>query len=58
MKAMTWDLTTVDKNKIYNYVDKFNRNDEECVKQKIDNAHAYDWMLEQVPYFECPDKEI
>ena len=58
MKAMTWDLTTVDKNKIYNYVDKFNRNDEECVKQKIDNAHAYDWMMEQVPYFECPDKEI
>lgn len=45
----------MDNKKIADYVDKFNRNDEETVKQKIDNAHALKWMLEQIPYFECSD---
>jgi len=45
-------------NKIREYVVKFNANDEETVVQAIDNAHAAEWMIENVPYFECPDKII
>ena len=40
------------------YVDLFNENDEEVYKNDIDNAHAYEWMKDEVPIFECPDKDI
>ena len=40
------------------YVEKFNSNDEETVAQAIDNVHAYEWMENNVPYFECSDKAI
>ena len=43
---------------IKNYVEEFNLNDEETIKNDIDNAHVYEWMKEEVPVFECPDKEI
>lgn len=61
---MIWDLMRMNKDKdmkkklIADYVEKFNRNDEETVKQKIDNEHALAWMMEQIPYFECSDKVI
>ncbi len=40
------------------YVDEFNRNDEEFIKNDIDNLHAYEWMKNEIPVFECPDKDI
>lgn len=40
------------------YVDSFNLDDEEIFRNDIDNAHAYEWMKNEVPIFECPDKEI
>ena len=43
---------------IQHYVDQFNARDEEIYKNAIDNAHAADWMREEIPVFECPDKEM
>ncbi len=40
------------------YVDKFNADDEELIKNDIDNDRAYEWMKQEVPLFECPDKDI
>ena len=40
------------------YVDIFNEADEECYKNDIENAGAYEWMKNEVPIFECPDKEV
>ena len=40
------------------YVDLFNQNDEELYINEIDNAHAYEWLSENIPVFECPDKAI
>lgn len=40
------------------YVDLFNENDEECYGNAIDNAHAYEWLKEEIPLFSCPDKAI
>lgn len=40
------------------YVDRFNENDEEVYKNKIDNAHAYEWLTEEIPLLECPDPTI
>ena len=43
---------------IKKYIDTFNRDDEETIKNDIDNAHVYEWMKAEVPVFECPDKDI
>lgn len=43
---------------IRRYVDEFNRYDEEFIKNDIDNDHVYEWMIREVPVFECPDHDI
>lgn len=45
-------------NKLNQYVKYFNENDEELYKNEIDNAHALAWMEQEIPLFECPDKDI
>ncbi|MEI6781602.1 MAG: glycosyl hydrolase family 65 protein [Verrucomicrobiota bacterium] len=40
------------------YVDTFNRNDRESVVNHIPNAAAWGWMAQNVPWFECPDKDL
>ena len=44
--------------KLAEYVYKFNGSDEECYKNDIDNEHAYEWMAENIPLIECPDKTL
>ena len=44
--------------KISEYVEKFNANDKEIMIQAIANSQAADWLIENVPVFECPDKTI
>lgn len=43
---------------LLSYTDAFNRDDEENVKQHIPNKDAPQWMLENIPLLECPDKVI
>src|SRR4051812_29082009 len=40
------------------YVDRFNGMENENVANLIPNAKAWEWMRQNVPAFECPDKEI
>jgi hypothetical protein len=40
------------------YVDSFNASDPEKVVNLIPNAKAWDWMVQNVPMFECPDPAI
>ena len=40
------------------YVEGFNENDEESVKNLVDNAHALAFLREEIPLFECPDPDI
>ena len=40
------------------YVDQFNINDEEFIKNDIDNEKAYEWMKKEIPLFTCSDKDI
>ena len=44
--------------KLEKYVEKFNRDDDEIYINDIDNAHALEWLKENAPLFECPDKNI
>ncbi len=41
-----------------NYVKSFNEKDHTHFGQEISNEQAADWMAENIPLFECPDKEI
>lgn len=52
------DSTLYNEDILRYYVDIFNHNDEEIKKNDIDNAHVYQWMKEEVPLFQCPDKDI
>ena len=40
------------------YINKFNRDDEQCHPTLIPNDQAAAWMQENTPLFECPDAEI
>ena len=40
------------------YIEKFNNDDEENVIQSIDNASAWGWLSDNMPFFECPDPHI
>ncbi len=41
-----------------NYVKNFNNNDHTHFGQAISNHDAANWMADNIPLFECPDKEI
>ena len=41
-----------------NYVKNFNNNDHTHFGQAISNHDAANWMADNIPFFECPDKEI
>jgi len=40
------------------YIDEFNRNDEELYAQHIPNDKTWEFLEENIPQFECPDKDI
>jgi hypothetical protein len=40
------------------YAEGFNQSDHETVVNHIPNAGAWAWMAQNVPLFECPDKDI
>ncbi len=40
------------------YVDLFNEKDDEIYKNQIDNEKAYEWLKNEIPLFECSDKEL
>ncbi|UCD51847.1 MAG: hypothetical protein JSW27_04270 [Phycisphaerales bacterium] len=42
----------------YHYVDQFNADDEELYAQHIPNEQAWAFLIEEIPLFECPDKDI
>jgi predicted GH43/DUF377 family glycosyl hydrolase len=40
------------------YVDQFNEDDEELYAQHVPNEQAWAFLRENIPLFECPDKDI
>lgn len=46
------------KAKLKEYVTYFNSIDTEAVKNFVPNANAYNWLSENIPLFECPDKVL
>ena len=48
----------INENLLKEYVEKFNKNDNELYKQHINNKKAYNFLLENIPIIEIPDKVI
>ncbi len=44
--------------KLEEYINFFNENDNEIYKNDVENNRVYDWIKNEIPLFECPDKEI
>ncbi len=40
------------------YIEKFNSDDSESVINAVPNSEAYDFLHENAPFLQCPDKEI
>ena len=40
------------------YIQEFNQNDEELVVQHLPNSEAEKFLEDNIPYFNCPDKEL
>ena len=56
---MTLSPSVLDRARFKHYVDHFNALEEvEDVVNLIPNAQSWDWMLDNVPFFDCPDARI
>ena len=44
--------------KLWQYVERFNADDDQRHINSIDNAHAFDWLTENIPLIDCPEKTL
>jgi hypothetical protein len=40
------------------YIDRFNSEDHESYQQTFPNARSWDFLQDNIPLFECPDKDL
>lgn len=43
---------------VTSYVAEFNSTDNELYRQEYDNSEAEQFLMDYIPFFECPDKEL
>ena len=48
----------LDPHQFQHYITYFNEIDEEPIQNFINNEACWNWMLTNIPWFECPDPEI
>jgi len=48
----------LDHGKFKKYIYRFNEKDDETVIQYVDNKSAWDWLKRNIPFLDCPDKDI
>jgi hypothetical protein len=41
-----------------NYIARFNAMEDENVTNFISNADSWNWLQKEIPFFECPDREV
>ena len=61
MSQKTKNISSVDKKLMKlmsNYITFFNSIDSEMYSQYISNSEAFNFLEKNIPFFECPDKEI
>lgn len=58
IKSYSQDNYILDVSDFKHYIDEFNRDDNELYKQLIPNDSAWEFLESNIPFFECPDKNI
>ena len=48
----------IDFKKFQHHIEKFNAMEPERVVNAVSNADSWDWLREQIPFFECPDESV
>jgi len=48
----------LDPGRFKHYIDRFNKHDNETITNFIPNRDAWEWLVKNIPLFECPDKEL
>lgn len=51
-------LGVLAQNKLHTYVNRFNQQDHETVKNYVSNEDAYRWLSDNIPLLDCPDTTI
>jgi hypothetical protein len=52
------NLAVLDSTTFSNYVVHFNAMEDENVTNYISNADSWSWLQKEIPFFECPDREV
>jgi hypothetical protein len=51
-------LTILNPERFKDYINQFNKDDIDLVRQEIPNEKAWDFLRDNIPFFDYPDKEI
>jgi hypothetical protein len=52
------DLLVLNPDAFAHYITCFNSMEDENVTNYISNADSWDWLQKEIPFFECPDREV
>ena len=52
------DLAVLKPAAFAHYIEHFNAMEDENVTNFISNAGSWDWLQKEIPFFECPDREV
>ncbi len=58
MKGYSQETVVLKSSDFQHYIQAFNQNDNELYKQYIPNDAAWEFLKKNIPFFECPDKNI
>ena len=56
--SLAVDLAILKPAAFAHYVEKFNAMEDENFTNTISNADSWSWLQKEIPFFECPDKEV
>jgi hypothetical protein len=56
--ASAADFTVLESADFAHHVKKFNTMEDENFTNTISNASSWDWLQKEIPFFDCPDKEV
>ena len=57
-QGMHQEAPTLNPDHFSHYVESFNQDDFEDVVNHIPNAASWQWMVDNIPFFECPDQTL
>lgn len=57
-RGLPGSMSVLDTDAFKHHVEFFNRMEPENIVNHIPNAESWVWMIQHVPFFECPDKDF